>query len=403
MVSVTVTVPNTNWVQGTPNNWFWNPQIDRDHVLLGSQLSAGNATNLYLATLGFNSTNNGSFLLQLSDGSSDASDAGPDFSDDMEQTGTIRFVASNGSELVLTTTGGDSTEPYNWAPSNATQYRAFSATLIGLADKSLTITFDFTEETRDSPWSELLGDLTHDSPWSELDGAVTEDSFWSPFISEVTINSLWSTLLGDLTEDGLWSGLSGTVTATGDWSSLIVTTHDSQWSELVSAGQSVDGAWSAIAGGLETTTGEWSDPGDSSVTSGLQVDFLATPDMPSDLDDGAGMGFFSVDFDWEGEPTHVALYRLRARWITRMDGRASPAPPRAEAELWASSDLVVTDQGDFQYIDTFILDPDMATSGNVMVDDYAVGIPRFAPPLSVERSIWVMARLEVDPAIKAPP
>ena len=396
MVSVTVTTPNTNWVQATPNIWFWNAPIG-EHVLLGSQLSADKATNLYLGVMGFSSVNGGSFSLNLSDGSSTASDAGPDFSSDMEQTGTIRFVASNGAELVLTTTGGDSSEPYNWVPSNPTQYRTFSATLIGLADKSLTITFDFTEETRDSPWSALLGNLTQDGPWSGLNSdLVTQDGLWSPFISAVTINSLWSPLAGALTEDGPWSGLSGTVSTNSEWSSLIVTTADSPWSALVSAGQSVDGAWSEIAAGLETITGEWSDPKDSFVI--IQVDWLATPDMPTDLDDGAGVGAFSVDFEWEGKHTHFALYRLRSRWITRSDGRASPAPPKAEAELWPGAVGVWAGQGDFEYRDTIILSPDMALSGNVMIDDHPLTEGRFAG-----RSIWVMARLEVDPAIKAPP
>ena len=59
----------------------------------------------------------------------------------MEATGTIHFVASDGSELTVTGIT-DSTDPYSWTPSNATALYAFANIVGGLSDRSLTITFN---------------------------------------------------------------------------------------------------------------------------------------------------------------------------------------------------------------------------------------------------------------------
>ena len=59
----------------------------------------------------------------------------------MENSGTITIVASNGDSLTVTGIS-DSSEPYVWNPSNIADVNTFANTLQGLADQSLTVTFN---------------------------------------------------------------------------------------------------------------------------------------------------------------------------------------------------------------------------------------------------------------------
>ena len=139
MATVTVTIPNTDWDVFQMTRIRWTPS-NSGYINLGATLAAVHNTNLYFAFLTLASFN-GMVDLYLSDGSSDHSlELGPEFSTQMEDHGTITLVASNGDSLVLTGIS-DSSEPYIWIPSNAAAVMTFAGTLIGLSDRSLTVTF----------------------------------------------------------------------------------------------------------------------------------------------------------------------------------------------------------------------------------------------------------------------
>ena len=136
--SVTIQIPNSDW--SFNNNFLrWDPPGD-EHISLGDTLAAISGTELFLGALFFQ-TLVGALNVILSDGTSDDLLAGPEFSDQMEASGTITFLASDGSSVVVTGIT-DSTEPYAWTPSNGSDVRAFALGLVSLSDKSLTVTFD---------------------------------------------------------------------------------------------------------------------------------------------------------------------------------------------------------------------------------------------------------------------
>ena len=137
MASVIVNIPNTNW---TVNSSLvaWSGL----HLSLGSSLSKSGREiflgRLQLRRIG--EANSYGINLATSLLSSDTL-SGPDFSDQMENSGMITTVASDGETLVVTGII-DSTEPYTWEPANATAVLAFANHLAGLADRSLVVTFD---------------------------------------------------------------------------------------------------------------------------------------------------------------------------------------------------------------------------------------------------------------------
>ena len=83
-----------------------------------------------------------------------------DFSDQMEQNGTITCVASDGETLVVTGIN-DSTDPYGWTPSNSAEVIAFANHIIGLSagQRSLIVTFD---DASDSFLATVLSTYTLD-------------------------------------------------------------------------------------------------------------------------------------------------------------------------------------------------------------------------------------------------
>ena len=139
MASVTVTIPNSSWSVLTAFIQ-WNPP-NTEHLALGSALSVGAAIQLFWGILIFGRAN-GEARVQLSDGTGAAEVvAGPDFSLQMENFGTLEFVASNGDSLTLTGIV-DATEPYQWTPTNSAEVMAFAEILVGLTDRSLTVTLN---------------------------------------------------------------------------------------------------------------------------------------------------------------------------------------------------------------------------------------------------------------------
>ena len=199
------------------------------------------------------------------------------------------------------------------------------------------------------------------------------------------------------TEDSEWS-----VVASG------LETADSEWSPIISGLETADSEWSPIISGLETTDGEWSiiitrDPPSldgewSTLTGGTGrtgVGFLATPSAPINLMGiDQSIGSYEADISWAGQANHVYLEQVRTRWVARVDKGNGPAPDKATADAWAeSTNRVVV--GAFQYIDVISRNPSPALFGPVVLFDQMLNNPNFA-----DATLWVMARLEVDDALK---
>ena len=148
MASVTITIPNSDWSDSSISV-DWNPP-NASHITLGSTLSVGGSTELFLGRFILPRIPSSTIGIQLSDGSGGSeAGLGPEFSDQMENSGTITIVASNSDSLTVTGIS-DSSEPYVWTPSNIADVNTFANTLQGLADQSLTVTFN------DSPSPEGL-------------------------------------------------------------------------------------------------------------------------------------------------------------------------------------------------------------------------------------------------------
>ena len=158
MASVTITVPNSDWLT-LGGQALWLPLTSAGYISLGNTLSVGGATELFFGYLTLGVFGGGSSVsIRLSDGTSDPSDAGPDFSELMENEGSITFTASDSSSVTVFMAGSDSADPYNFSPSNSADVQVFADNLIGLTDRSLTVTFDdspiaaplFSEDTGDA-------------------------------------------------------------------------------------------------------------------------------------------------------------------------------------------------------------------------------------------------------------
>lgn len=139
MASVTIVIPNSNW-SVADTHVAWIPP-DTDHIDLGVTLSTDGATALYLGRLNLPRSSGQNMTVRLSGGGGQSEDLpGPEFSNTMETSGTITFIASNGASLTVTGIS-DSSEPYSWMPSNFATVTAFANTVAGLTDYSLTVTF----------------------------------------------------------------------------------------------------------------------------------------------------------------------------------------------------------------------------------------------------------------------
>ena len=142
MASVTVVLPTILWTEFHPY-MYWLPVLTSAHVALGSTLSADGNTQLFLGLLALPIVRNTNFILRLSDGSSDASGAGPEFSSQMESKGSMVLSIPSGESITLIGTGGDTTEPYEWRPTNLSDLVTFANVVRNAARTSpLTITFD---------------------------------------------------------------------------------------------------------------------------------------------------------------------------------------------------------------------------------------------------------------------
>lgn len=141
MAQVTVTLPTSRWIDFTTNRGWTFPE--QTYLDLGTSLSTDGATTILLARVDhLLSVNPTQFRVSTAAAQNAAqSTPGPDFSSQMESSGTITLVASNGDSVAVTGIG-DATEPYQWTPSNIAAIDTFFDTVAGLTDKSAMATFN---------------------------------------------------------------------------------------------------------------------------------------------------------------------------------------------------------------------------------------------------------------------
>ena len=139
MASVTVNIPASAW-GGSATNAVWN-FVSGSRLDLGLSLAAPGVSGMFLDTLAI--ARSGRVLLRLAPSQTAGEvPAGPDFSDQMEMSGTITFRASDGQEVTVTGIS-DSTEPYAWIPSNSAAVGSFANHVASLiSNRGLTVTFD---------------------------------------------------------------------------------------------------------------------------------------------------------------------------------------------------------------------------------------------------------------------
>lgn len=136
--TVSINIPNSNW-RTNSNAVEFNADAG-SRISLGSILSA-DGREMFLDYMQLR-TRDGRVRLRFApDQNISEGLAGPEFSNQMEQKGTIKFTASNGS--ILTLNGiTDTSEPYEWTPSNSAEVQTFARTLRGLGNRALTIEFN---------------------------------------------------------------------------------------------------------------------------------------------------------------------------------------------------------------------------------------------------------------------
>ena len=323
-------------------NGFWSASPGDPGILVDPSLIAGGAT-AYLTAFGIDTGFD--IILRLSPTADGAgSEIGPQLTSEIEiSSSTFQFLDSNGdTEFTLPgpnypgNTSLDEIEPYAWLSSGFGFYN-FQNVYNG------TRTF-------------IIDDAPLDSEWSNLD-SFTPD----------TVHSEWSVLAETDTQKSEWSALAATPT------------EDSEWSVLFEP-PSGDSEWSTLTGGIGRTG----------------VGFLATPVVPMDhlIAVDQIIGSYEADVSWAGQANHVYLDQVRTRWVARVDKSNGPAPNKAAADAWAeSTNRAVV--GAFQYIDVISRNPSQIEFGPVVLFDQMLDNPNFA-----DATLWVMARLEVDDALK---
>ena len=139
MASITITLAH-NTAIAQPDVITWVP-FSGSLPSLGTELSeSGN--ELYLGVFTLPRLTNNPLNLQLSDPETEGpGNAGDAFTTQMETSGSITCLASDGESVVITGID-DTTEPYTWTPTNIADILVFTNHVASLSDHSLTMTFD---------------------------------------------------------------------------------------------------------------------------------------------------------------------------------------------------------------------------------------------------------------------
>ena len=147
MASVTVTIPNTNWVDiNALIAWNASPG---SYISLGNTLSVDGTTELFLGSSRFPRQQT-RFKSRLSENQQDdEGDAGPDFNTSMENGGSITCDHATITDFEFDVSDADSTDPsdpYLWRLTNPADLNAFADALSAEFDRTLTVTFNDNAE-----------------------------------------------------------------------------------------------------------------------------------------------------------------------------------------------------------------------------------------------------------------
>ena len=139
MASVTVTLTGYSKVDNERIRW-------EDNKLLGTTFAYLSREPQYLNTLTMFYAGSSTGWVFM-----DMAAANKDFTPAFEATGRIIFEASDGQTLEIMIANADTTEPYNWRPSNFAAVSAFASHVVGLADHDVTLTLTDDSATNRAP------------------------------------------------------------------------------------------------------------------------------------------------------------------------------------------------------------------------------------------------------------
>ena len=134
-----------------------------------------------------------------------------DFTPAFEAAGILTFEASDGETLAVMIANADTDEPYTWIPSNSAEVVAFANHLMGLTDKSTTLTLTLVGPTPNTPAAPtLIG--TEDSitavgvepddngnAITSYDWRIkrTSSGIWADRLDQTSLTQTWTSLQPD--------------------------------------------------------------------------------------------------------------------------------------------------------------------------------------------------------------
>ena len=317
MASVTVTIPSSpSEIGSAAIGWQSVSGSSNLGISLGSSLSAsGNEIFLGRLSLLFSGSGNTIFLRLALDATSDPLLTGPDFSDQMEASGTIRIVASNGSEVTVLGIL-DATEPYIWEPSNAADVRSFANTVRGLTNRSLVLTFNDNANVAPS-FADDTGDAQSWTQNTAIASITVPEATGTPGPTYAVVGSLPAGVSFSTSS----RVISGTPTATGSGTITIRATNSEgsdDWTVAYTTAAPPATVPSAPTGFTATVTHNsvsltWADPGDASITSYqiLRRDITGGGSLGVHIDSvPAGTSYVDTT---NVEPENTYSYRIKAR------------------------------------------------------------------------------------------
>ena len=325
MASVTVTIPNSNWLSLTTISLLQWDAPSNSLVPLGTSLSSDGATNMFLGRLIFPRISTAELQLRFAPSQTvEESEAGPEFSTQMEMHGTMVFTASDGSSVTITGIS-DSTEPYRWIPNNIAEVNTFANTLRSLFDRSLTITFDDNATVAPS----FADDTGNAQSWTQgtaITPITVPEATGSPTPTYAAVGTLPAGIAFNTTT----RVISGTRTATGSGTITIRASNSEgsdDWTVAYTTAAPPATVPAAPTGFAATVTHNsvsltWADPGDASITSYqiLRRDITGSGSLGVHIDSvPAGTSYVDTT---NVEPENTYSYRIKARNAQGLSGQS---------------------------------------------------------------------------------
>ena len=317
MAQVTITLPDSAYEQFSGRSRW-----DMLSLSLGIELSeSGQEQILTQVSMfvdnSFGGVPPGQIIIRV-----DSSGNPDDFTTQMENSGTITFVASDNDTLVVTSIS-DSSDPYLWVPVNSTEVIAFANHVRGLnaGQRSLQVTFNdnavvpsFADDTGNAQsWTQNTAITPVTVPAANGTPSPTYTAVGSP-PAGIAFNTTTRVLSGTPTATG-----SGTITIRATNS-----TGSDDWTVAYTTAATVPAQPTGLAATAThgTVSLTWNDPGDATITS-YQI-------LRRDISGGGSMGVhvdsvpagISYDDITNVEPSNTYSYRIKARNAHGLSGQS---------------------------------------------------------------------------------